>query len=130
MLDVAKTMAPLIKQVYDPEQKICHDRAAETFGEAWNLNLTEPRCAEAGNRIKHTLAKTVKDALELIKISTRQQATSLFVFAYAMCPENETVQWLVNYLEQQETIKADANRGTSVPSPKVMPAFLKEAGMP
>ncbi|CAN0216844.1 unnamed protein product [Ectocarpus sp. 6 AP-2014] len=35
-----------------------------------------------------------------------------------MCPANETVNWLVNYLEQQETIKADANRGTSVPSPQ------------
>ncbi|CAM9326519.1 unnamed protein product [Ectocarpus fasciculatus] len=118
LLDVAKTMAPLIKQVYDPEQTICHDRAAETFGEAWKSNLTEPRYAEAGNRIKNTLKETVNAALDLIKISTRQQATSLFVFAYALCPKNETVQWLVNYLEQQETIKADANRGSSVPSPK------------
>ncbi|CAN0315227.1 unnamed protein product [Ectocarpus sp. 6 AP-2014] len=118
LLDVAKTMAPLIKQVYDPEQKICHDRAAKTFGDTWKSNLTEPRFAEAGNRIKQTLAKTVKDALDLININTRQQATSLFVFACAMCPANETVNWLVNYLEQQETIKADANRGTSVPSPE------------
>ncbi|CAN0573178.1 unnamed protein product, partial [Ectocarpus sp. 12 AP-2014] len=83
--------------------KICHDRAAKTFGDAWNFNLTEPRFAEAGNRIKQTLAKTVKDSLDLININTRQQATSLFVFANAMCPANETVKWLVNYLEQQET---------------------------
>ncbi|CAN0429469.1 unnamed protein product [Ectocarpus sp. 12 AP-2014] len=35
-------MAPLIRQVFDPEENTCTVRAKEAFGEDWRRNLTTP----------------------------------------------------------------------------------------
>lgn len=119
-------MAPLIRQVYDAEKDICERRAKETFGEAWRQSLTNPQSSTAGANIKTELVTLVKDSLNLIDINTKQQAPIVFVFAVALRPKNDMVVGLVDYLEEQETIKANANGRVSVPLLQVIFNFVEE----
>ncbi|CAN0256355.1 unnamed protein product, partial [Ectocarpus sp. 8 AP-2014] len=80
-------------------------------------NLTEPTYSKAGWKIKTALVNNVKKSLNLIDIGTTQQSPIVLVFAVALCPQHEPVDWLLTYLEHQEFIKASAN-GTTVDSLK------------
>lgn len=121
-------MAPLIRQVFDPEQNICTVRAKEAFGEDWRRNLTEPSYSKAGGKIKTALVNNVKRSLNMIDIGTTQQSPIVLVFAVALCPQHEPVDWLLTYLEHQELIKANAN--VTVDSLKVISGILEKASRP
>ncbi|CAB1107335.1 unnamed protein product [Ectocarpus sp. CCAP 1310/34] len=59
--------------------------------------------------IKTALVNKVKRSLNIIDISTTQQSPIVLVFAVALCPQHEPVDWLLTYLEHQEVTKAYAN---------------------
>lgn len=117
-MDVAKSQGNLVRQVFNPTEKICRARAREAFGKGWRTTMKTDSMRGGQQTIKRDLVNRVHSAM-LDQLGLKSQGKcsfAVFVYALALDPERPSLQLLLRYLNDQnaKVVKAKAAKVKSV----------------
>ncbi|CAM9728567.1 unnamed protein product [Ectocarpus fasciculatus] len=117
-LDVARSQGDLVRQVFNPKQKICRRRAKEAFGEDWRVAMETESMKAEQKRIRRGLVTRVNSAMRAqLGLSIQGKPSfAVFVYALALDPERPSLQLLIQYLNDQnaKVVKAKAAKVKSL----------------
>ncbi|CBJ32158.1 hypothetical protein Esi_0312_0001 [Ectocarpus siliculosus] len=117
-LDVAKSQGDLVRQVFNPNKKICRERAKEAFGPKWRHIMKNGGKRGEQKVIRRDLVNRVHEAMrkQLGLENQGKSSFAVYVYALALDPERPSLRLLRRYFNDQnaKVVKAKAAKVKSV----------------